>query len=300
MTLPTTVRDAILARTAELDVAAWDLLNLLTCAPGSIPDHLLAGLGVTLPALANLDEANLIRRSPRGVAFRHDLCRLAVASVIPPGAESGLHRRLIDAHDAASDSEPAVITHHALGAGDRTRVVQAASEAGASGSTHRCAHPGGRVLRHRAGAWASPWTRAAEAELLELLAGEYYLIDRLDDAIGACRRAMHIRQTLARPAALSADHHSLAVYEWYNANRTIAEGHVSQAISVLDEDADGSDAATLVNLGHAFAMDAFLALQSNYLEQAATSIKRAREIADRAGDHGLAAASNSSRATARC
>ena len=128
--LPATVRDAVLARTAELDVPAWDLLNLLTCAPGAIPDNLLAGLGVTLPALRTLDEANLIRRSSRGVAFRHDLCRMAVASVIPPGAESGLHRRLLDAHDAASDSEPAVITHHARGAGDGTRVVTAALEAG--------------------------------------------------------------------------------------------------------------------------------------------------------------------------
>jgi len=285
--LPTTVRDAILARTAELDVAAWDLLNLLTCAPGSIPDHLLAGLGITLPALRTLDAANLIRRSPRGVAFRHDLCRLAVASVIPPGAESGLHRRLIDAHDAASDSEPAVITHHALGAGDRDRVVTAASEAGGvaarTGAHTQAAEFFATALEQ--GVALEP---AAEAELLELLAGEYYLIDRLDDAIGACRRAMIIRHTLGEAAPLSADHHSLAVYEWYNANRTIAEGHVSQAISVLDEDADGSDAATLVNLGHAFAMDAYLTLQSNYVEQAATSIKRAREIADRAGDHGLA------------
>src|SRR5689334_22592742 len=40
--LPTTVRDAVLARTADLAPAAWDLLNLLTCSPGAIPDHLLA------------------------------------------------------------------------------------------------------------------------------------------------------------------------------------------------------------------------------------------------------------------
>jgi hypothetical protein len=57
------VRDAVLARTAELDVAAWDLLNLLTCAPGAIPDRLLTGLGVGMPALPRLDEANLIRRT---------------------------------------------------------------------------------------------------------------------------------------------------------------------------------------------------------------------------------------------
>jgi DNA-binding CsgD family transcriptional regulator len=126
-----------------------------------------------------------------------------------------------------------------------------------------------------------------EAELLELLAGEYYLTDRLDDAISACRRAMQIRRGLDDAAAVSADHHSLAVYEWYNANRAIAEGHVVQAISVLDGSAETADSTTLVNLGHAFAMDAYLTLQSNHVEQAATLIGRAREIVDRTGDTGL-------------
>lgn len=77
--LPTTVRDAILARTADLDATAWDLLQLLTCAPGAIGDRLLIGLGVTLPALRALDQAKLIKRDARGVAFRHDLCRRAIA-----------------------------------------------------------------------------------------------------------------------------------------------------------------------------------------------------------------------------
>ena len=118
MDLPTTVRDAVLARTSDLDAAAWDALNLLTCSPGAVPDRLLADLGVTLPALRALSDAGLIRRSSRGVAFRHDLCRMAISSVIPPGAEAGLHRRLLDAYEATSHVDPAVLTHHALGAGD--------------------------------------------------------------------------------------------------------------------------------------------------------------------------------------
>ena len=52
--LPTTVRDAVLARTSDLDAAAWDALNLLTCSPGAVPDRLLTDLGVTLPALRAL------------------------------------------------------------------------------------------------------------------------------------------------------------------------------------------------------------------------------------------------------
>ena len=83
--IPRTVRDAILARTNGLDADAWDLLHLLACAPEAIPDHLLAHLGIGLPALRAVDRAGLIRRGPRGVAFRHDLCRMAISGTLPPG-----------------------------------------------------------------------------------------------------------------------------------------------------------------------------------------------------------------------
>lgn len=286
--LPTTVRDAILARTVGLDDAAWDALHLLTCAPGAIPDGLLADLGVTLPALRALDGAKLIRRTARGVAFRHDLCRLAIATVMPPGVEPRLHRRLLDAYQSHPWADPAVLTHHALGAGDPERVQVAAAEAGraaARSGAHTQAAEFYRIALSRGGRLSAD----DEAELLELLAAEYYLTDRLDDAIGACRRAMGIRRDRGTLTAVSADHHALAVYEWYNANRTVADDHVVQAISVLDGMSAADDAGKRVQLGHAFAMQAFLAVQSSELERAGRLLARAREIADDTSDSALVA-----------
>ncbi|WP_101949570.1 helix-turn-helix transcriptional regulator [Mycobacterium sp. 3519A] len=282
--LPTTVRDAVLARTSGLDPSAWDLLNLLTCSPGVIPDYLLVDLGVTLPASRALAEAGLIRRSPRGVAFRHDLCRLAIRSVIPAGAEPRLHRRLIDAYEATGHVDPAVLTHHALGAGDIDRIRRYAGEAGttaARSGAHSQSTEFFTIALERGG----PLQPQAEAELLEQLAWEYYLTDRLADAISSCHRAMRIRQVLGQPAAVSANHHSLAVYQWYNADRGQAEGHASQAMSVLHPDAD--DATQLVQLGHAFAMQAYLAVQATELDRAKALVARAREVADKTGDTDL-------------
>ena len=148
----------------------------------------------------------------------------------------------------------------------------------------RRAHPGRRVLHHRAGSgW--PVGPEDEAELLELVADEFYLIDRLADAIDACLRAMRIRQELGELVAVSGNHLSLAVYQWYNANRGIAEGHAAEAITVLDAETD--DAEQLVQLGHAFATQAYLAVQASDLDGAKTLISRAREIADRTGDSDL-------------
>ena len=282
--LPMTVRDAVLARTSDLDSSAWDALNLLSCSPGAVPDRLLTDLGVTLPALRMLSDAGLIRRSPRGVAFRHDLCRMAISSVIPPGAGAGLHRRLLDAYEASSDVDPAVLTHHALGAQDVERIRRAAYDAGVaaarSGAHTQAAEFFTIALDH--GGASEPHE---EAELLELLAWEFYLIDKLPDAITACRRAMRIRQELGESTAVSANHHSLSVYQWYSANRDLAEGHAVEAIDVLDADTDDVD--QLVQLGHAFAMQSYLAVQASHLDLARTLIGRAHEIADKTGDSDL-------------
>ena len=99
--LPRTVRDAILARTNGLAADAWDVLHLLSCSPEAISDHLLAHLGVGLPALRAVDVAGLIRRGSRGVAFRHDLCRIAISETLPPGGAPSLHRRILDALESS-------------------------------------------------------------------------------------------------------------------------------------------------------------------------------------------------------
>ncbi|MEV6072147.1 AAA family ATPase [Nocardia sp. NPDC052001] len=277
--LPTTVRDAILARTAGLDTAAWDLLHLLTCAPGAIADHLLTDLGVTLPALRALDDAKLIKRDNRGVAFRHDLCRLAITSVIPPGAEPSLHRRFIEAHYATAQPDPAVITHHAVGAGDRALITKAAAQAGYAAARSGAHTQSTEFFRLALQDRDLPQTM--EAELLESLADEYYLTDRLDDAITVCRNAMRLREAMLSNAAVSADHHALAVYEWYNANRVVADTHASAALAVLDGDAES---AARARAGYAFALQAFLAVQSSELGTATRLLARAREIASTAGD----------------
>ncbi|WP_275571676.1 ATP-binding protein [Mycolicibacterium vanbaalenii] len=273
--LPTTVRDAILSRTVDLGVDEWDVLYLLACAPGSIPDYLLADLGVSVSALRTLADAKLIRQTGRGVTFRHDLCRLAVASVIPPGAEVAVHRRMIAAYDQAPQQDPSVITHHALGAGDRARIVRAASEAGpaaARAGAHIEATEFYQIALTRGGALPQP----TEAELCERLANEYYLTDRLDSAIAARRRALRLREQLREPVAIAENHHALALYESYNADLPAAEHHAAQAVSALDGQVDQRDRQQLVTLGNALATQAYFALSAADLARAETLLTKAR------------------------
>ncbi|MGV9712753.1 ATP-binding protein [Gordonia sp. NPDC003424] len=280
--LPGTVRDAILARTVGLDAACWDVLNLLACSPGAVPARVMAALDADVDALGRLGRAHLVRRTSRGIAFWHDLCRLAIAEVIPPGAEADLHGRLIRASDAVGEVDHATIVHHAQGAGDRDRVRVAAAAAGRTAA---------RSGAHRQSAdffltalAAHTGDSADDVELLEQLAAEFYLIDRLDDAIDACERALGLRRTAGDVPGMSADHNALSIYEWYNANRPGADHHVAESIQVFDPAGPGA-----APLGHGYAMRAFLAMQSAAVAEAREYLELARRVSDTIDDPGLRA-----------
>ena len=256
--LPSTVRDAVLARTVGLDDDARDVLDLLACAPEAVPDRAMPALGVGIRALRALDRTGLLQRGRRGVAFRHELCRLAVASAIPPGGEAALHERMLAALEALGGADAAVLTHHALGAGDPARVLRYASvaaiAAGRAGAHSQAAAFFGLALEH-----GEPTSPAQRAELLELQADELYLTDRLPEAIRARERAMALREMVDDLGGIGANHNALSTYEWYSANRIGAERHATSAVETLEATGD------LRQLGHAHAMEAYLALQGSDL-----------------------------------
>jgi DNA-binding CsgD family transcriptional regulator len=284
--LPTTIRAAVLARTTGLSPRDHDLLALIACAPETLPEVALPALGVDLPSLRALADTGLIERGPRGVRFRHELCRLAITSVIPPGGAATLHRRVLEALERDGRTEAAVLTHHALGAGDAVRVVRYAPEAArraAASAAHR------EAVSFYEAALAQPveLPAAVRADLLEALAGELYLVDRLGEAIDAQVQAIALRATVDDPAGVGAGHALLSLFEWYNADRPQAEAHVSTAVEALESIPGSRSVLSSVALGHAYATAAYLALQRCDLARVDEVLPRARAIADATGDPAL-------------
>jgi DNA-binding CsgD family transcriptional regulator/tetratricopeptide (TPR) repeat protein len=283
--LPVSVRDAVLARTAGLDPAARDLADLLACAPGAVPDTLLPALGVGIGPLRTLDGAGLIARDRRGITYRHDICRLAVAGAIPPGGEIDLHRRMLEALETLPDPDPAVLAHHALAAGDDGRVFRYAARAGrvAAGSG---AHTEAARFFTQALERAPREALGARAGLCELLAHELYLTDRLQEAIAACGRAIAWWEADGDLDGVAAGHQSLAVFEWYNGNRPSAEEHAATAVALLAPHAEpGTRAAAL--LGSALMIQAVQSMQESDLPTARRRHDRARAVAAGVVDYRL-------------
>ena len=147
-------------------------------------------------ALAGIDEcvsSGMLRSEPGGVAFRHELARLAIEESLDPERTVLLHRRAV-----AALAEPAIgapdlarLAHHADAAGDTAAVLRfapaAAGEATSLGAHREAVAQYARALRFAGGI-----VPVARAELLERFADECYLTDMRGEGLAALDEALAI------------------------------------------------------------------------------------------------------------
>jgi DNA-binding CsgD family transcriptional regulator len=275
--LPTTVRDAVVARTQHLTEEQRSVLMLLAVAPETISDRVLHALRVDLVTLRAFARCGLVERSARGLRFRHEMGRRAIEATIPAGGGAALHRRLLEALEAVGDSDAAVLTHHAVAAGDEERArryaVQAAELASRS-SSHLSAVEFYRIALDRSRAQPA----SEQADLRERLSIELYLTDQLDEAIAVCSRAVTLRESEGDRESAGADACLLSLYGWYNADRAGAEHQASTAVELLRDSAEAG------RLAIAYGTEAYLAYQLGDLEAARRLLDQATTIATDVSD----------------
>jgi ATP/maltotriose-dependent transcriptional regulator MalT len=191
--LPATVRDAVLARVAPLSPPARRLLDAAAIVPGPVELPLLEALAGD--ATGHLEECltcGVLGPSGAGVAFRHDLARVAVEETLAPDVRVALHRRALEALDGG---DPALLAYHAEGAGDGAAVLRyapsAAERAAAAGAHREAAAQCARALR-----FADALDPAARAALLQVRSQQCFMADQPDEAIDALEQALACHREL--------------------------------------------------------------------------------------------------------
>ncbi|CAM3801102.1 AAA family ATPase [Smaragdicoccus niigatensis] len=269
--IPGSVRDAVLAHTTKVSAADLEVLQLMATAPDRLGDRVLPTLGIDLPTLRRLTETTLIDRRREGIVFRHELARRAIESTIPPGGASRLHARLLEALERLDYCDPAVLTHHAVASGDRSRATlyakAAAAEAIRSGA-HSEAVAFYEIALEHLGAGA-PMERA---DLLLALAFQQYMVSRLREAIESVRQTFPIWQDAGDVDGLAKAHAAVAVYEYYNAQRGRAEAHLDRAAAIAGD--IGAD----VTYCQARTTRAYLAYMRSDAELARDCLDQARNV----------------------
>jgi DNA-binding CsgD family transcriptional regulator len=244
-TVPATVRDAVLARASRLGAPARAVLDATAVVPGRAELWLLAvTAGDSYSAVDECVTAGVLVGGPDGVAFRHELARLAVEEAIPPRRRQALHLTTVRALAAPPTGvpDPARLAHHAEAARDAPAVLRhapaAAVRAAAMGAHREAAAQYARALRFATG--APPGVR------LQLLAGrsrECYLTGQFAAAIEAEQGVLDLHRSSGDGAAGGESLSRLARLRFYAGQVPVARTEGRQAVALLERLPPGRELA---------------------------------------------------------
>ncbi len=278
--IPASVRDAVLARTAGLSRGAASLVEIVAAAPPQVEPWLLEAVaGDAVDRLDDCVATGVITAGDAGVAFRHELARLAVEESLTPTRRLALHRRLLAALAAPPVGAPelARLAHHAEAAQDAPAVLEfapaAAERAASVGAYREAAAQYARALR-----FADGLPPGRRAELLERRSEACYLADDQLDAIATLQEAIecHRQEGAARRQADALS--GLTSYLLCRGLYTEAENAAREATRLVQEDPQSPE------LGRAHAALAQLHLNTYDLDACSAWARSAIEIAERCGD----------------
>ena len=189
--IPDTVRDAVLARAAPLSAPAREVIEALAILPPRAEIWLLEALAGG--AFSSLDEclsSGIVESSSDGVAFRHELARLAIEHTVPPDRKLSLHRKALGALlESPRGPDLDLLAHHAEAAGDADAVLRFAPRSAARASSFG-AHREAAAHYESAMRFADRLPTAELAGLLDRRSHECYLVGRFGEAIEAQERAL--------------------------------------------------------------------------------------------------------------
>ena len=282
--MPDTVSDAIFARTARLGDSARRLLEAVAVVPPRAEFWLLEALAAD--AVEALDEcvaSGMVVTEPSGVAFRHELGRLAVEQSVALSRTVELHRRalalLADPPEGAPDL--ARLAHHAEAAGDAAAVLRfapaAAVRAASLGAHREAAAQYARALR-----FGDRLAAAERAEMLEDCSHACYLTDQYDEGIAALEQALEIRQSLGDRRRQGDVLRRLSEFLWCPGRTVESERCAREAVMLLEALPPGRE------LAWAYANLALNRLGAAAWEEAVSWGERGVELAERLGETEIA------------
>jgi DNA-binding CsgD family transcriptional regulator len=274
--VPTSVRDAVLARSARLDPAARAILDAAAVVGLETDLSLLeAVVGEPLRGLEECFAAGVLQSVEGGIGFRHELARRAVEDAIDPVRRAEFHGRALVALHGSDDS--ARLAHHAEAAADAEAVLgyaRAAAERAAERGAHReAAEQYARCLRFADGLAASE-----VADLLERRSRECSMTLQVEEALSAGLAALDLYRELGdrlkEGELLSWSSRLL----YWAARLEEAEDAAHEAVQVLEELPPGRELAL------AYAHMAAQRVVSLDAEGVIVWGRRAIELAERLGE----------------
>jgi DNA-binding CsgD family transcriptional regulator len=244
-TIPASVRDAVLTRINHLTNPARELLELASIIPGAAELWLLEAVLHPDPAAMDATvEGGFLIPHGESLSFRHELVRLTINESLSMGYSQQVHRSVLQVLSKRSAGEIALarLVHHAIGAGDASKVheygLQAASQASQHGAHREAANYFKVALQYR---YQLP--QEEQAQLLDVLSFEDYLTGQIDAAIQGRQEAVVLWQLVEQPKRVGDDLRWLSRLYWFQGDKGKADQFGGKAIAVLEPLTPGKELA---------------------------------------------------------
>ncbi len=244
--VPRSVREAVLSRTARLSDLAHAVLDLVALAGPRTEVALVDDLA---PGSADaLDEAirhGVLLLTGEALMFRHELARLTVLDEIPALRRRADHARVL-AWLLAHEGERARLAHHAEEAGDteatRVHALAAAEHAARLGSHQEAVDQYQRALRHTEHSIDSSY-----AELHGLLARELYVTARIEPALESQQAALAVWSELGDRERVGDAQRWISRLSWFFGDNPRAEEYAALACATLEGTGGAAEAMAASN-----------------------------------------------------
>ena len=248
--VPASVRDAVALRAAAAGEEALAVAELAAVFPGPAELGLVTGLAPAGGgAVDRCLEAGLLQLRGDALAFRHDLARRAVEDALSPLRRRELNARVLDALEAAGETDAARLVHHARHAGDGAairRLAPVAARAAAAAGGHR------QALEHWEAALAA--TDGGDAEALEGVAIEAYHCARMERALEARQALLDVHAAAGDGLRAGDDERWLGRILWWSGDVPAATAATDRAIARLECFPDSRELAMALSTSSQLAM----------------------------------------------
>ena len=277
--IPSTVRDAVLARAGRLSPDARAALDAAAIVPLGCEYWLLHALANGAPH--HLDEclsSGMLVAGPGTVSFRHELARQAIEEALPPAQRVRLHRLALRTLGRITSADPTRLAHHAEAANDAGAVVRfapvAAERAAALGAHREAAQQFARALR-----FAEHAAPGLLGELSDRRAYACYLSGEFPEAVEAQRDALRHHRRVEDWLRVGDAARSLSLLLRYQGDVAQAWEVGREAVTVLEGRRAASQelAMAYCNLSH-------LAAAEENADETRSWATKALEVADQIDD----------------
>ena len=239
--VPSTVRDAVIARLARLSEEARRVAHLVSIVPRHAERWLIDGMiGPGGEVMQECLNAGMIAHRDCSLGFRHEIARRAVEDSMSLPERQDLHAGALAMLLKQREGKVAIarLVHHADNAADSAAVLRfapvAAERAAALGAHREAAGHLRTALRHTAALGAS-FPDEERARLLEQLSYECYLTDEMADASVAREKALAVWRSLGLRRKEGDALRWLSRLSLFNGRKVAAEGYASEAVTVLEQ-----------------------------------------------------------------